>query len=310
MFYISTISVSRGKDFFFDPNPITNELLHDERMQAVYYNFKSKDSLCITPDKEASSLMLYVLEGKMVFRAPSREVELCQNDSLLLSQFSESAVLAALCDSKCLGISTSHSQHVSSSNELMNMIEAVEKKDVYTHGHSRRVALYSGIIGLALATDYDIITLGKAADLHDIGKISIPIEILQKPGKLTTEEYDIVKTHSMETYRLLLPACGEEIAMAARQHHERLDGSGYPDGLKGDEICLNAKIIAVADVFDALTCKRIYNSRPMSFDEAITYLEGLPQHYDQKLVALLRQKSDDGTLQRTEIHTSFLDNSE
>lgn len=299
------IKISRGNDFFFDKNPITKELLSDERMQTVYYNFKDKDSLGITPDKDASSLMLYILEGKMVFRTSSGEIELCQNDSMLLSEFADSGVLAALCESKCLTISTSHSQHIDGSNELMNMVEAVETKDVYTHGHSRRVALYAIAIATAYASDYDIITLGKAADLHDIGKIVIPIEILQKPGKLTEEEYDIIKTHALESYNILLPVYGHEVAMIARQHHERLDGSGYPDGRKGDEISLNARIVAIADVFDALTCKRIYNSRPMSFDEALCYLEGLPSHYDSNLVALLREKERDGSLKKNHIHTSF-----
>lgn len=301
------IKISRGEDFFSDKNPITQELLADERMQVVYYNFRDKDGLGVTPDKDPSSLMLYILEGEMEFRTSSQEIKLFKNDSMLLSGFTESGMLKALRESKCLSISTCHSQRIDGSNELMDMVEIVDKKDVYTHGHSRRVAQYAITIATAYASDYDVITLGKAADLHDIGKISIPIEILQKPGKLTKEEYDIIKTHAMETYNILYPIYGEVLAMIARQHHERLDGSGYPDGLKEDEILFDAKIIAIADVFDALTCKRIYNNRTMSFDEALTYLEGLPHHYDHQLVSLLREKERDGTLDKIEINTSFLE---
>lgn len=301
--FISGITFSSGRDFITDPNPITKELLKDAHAQLVYYNFYSKDSLAITPDKDAASLILYVLEGSLTLYTNDKETQLGPNDSVMFSCIKESSMLTAQAPSKCLGISTGHSQHVASSNELMAMIEAVEQKDVYTHGHSRRVCLYANTIALELDPGYDIITLGNAADLHDIGKVNVPVGILRKPGKLTCEEYDIIKRHPGDSYELLLPL-GEEIARAAGQHHERLDGSGYPNGLKGDEICLNARLIAVADVFDALTCKRVYND-PVSFEDAVAYLESSSGHYDSKVVAVLKKKVLDGTLLRKDILSSF-----
>lgn len=303
--YMDSIKLSRGSDFISDPNPITKELLKDTTMQLVYYNFYKKDSLAITPDKEQASLILYILEGSMILYTKEREICLEKNDSVMFSDVEESWILTAQIDSKCLGVSTSHSQHVDSSNELMAMIEEVEKKDVYTSGHSRRVCMYVGTIALEMDPGYDIITLGNAADLHDIGKINVSIDILRKPGRLTKEEYDIIKQHPVDSGELLRPV-GEAVAMAARQHHERMDGSGYPEGLKGDEICLNARLIAVADVFDALTCKRVYNN-PVDPEEAVAYLESCGGQYDQNIVAILKKKVLDGTLRRKEIITSFVE---
>lgn len=277
-------------------------------MQIVYYNFNQKDSLAITPDEKGGSLALYVLEGHLTLYGNNKETHLHQNDSVMFSELDESSMLTAQSASKCLGISTSPSQHVASSNELRAMIDTVEKRDVYTYGHSRRVCLYANSIALEMDPKYNIITLGNAANLHDIGKINVPIDILRKPGKLTKEEYDIIKKHPIDTYQLI-KSVGEEVAKAARQHHERLDGSGYPDGLKGDEICMNARLIAVADVFDALTCKRVYNE-PRSFEEAAAYLESCNDQFDQNVVAILKKKIQDGTLERKEISYSFLEEKE
>lgn len=298
------INLSRGQSFFTDPNPITRELLKDSRLQLVYYNFNSKDSLAITRGKESSSLIIYVLSGEMTLSTAGVETVLSDNDSFIFTDVQESYLLTAISTAKCLGVSTSLSQHVASSNELMSMIEIVEEKDVYTHGHSRRVCMYSTIIALDLSADYDIVPLGSAADLHDIGKINIPLSILQKPGKLTKSEYDTIKKHPMDAYHMLQNS-GEDVAMAVRQHHERMDGSGYPDAVKGEDICINARIIAISDVFDALTCKRIYNE-PISFIEAIEYLESCSGQYDQSLVAILKKKVYDGTLERKAIHSSFI----
>lgn len=271
----------------------------------VYYHFKQKDSLAVTSDDNGGSLILYVLEGHLTLYSNNRETHLHKDDSVIFSKQYESAMLTAQSASKCLGISTSPSQQVASSNELKAMIDTVEKRDIYTYGHSRRVCLYANAIALDMDPEYNIIELGNAANLHDIGKINVPIDILRKPGKLTKEEYDIIKQHPIDTYQLI-QSVGENVARSARQHHERLDGSGYPDGLKGDEICMNARLIAVADVFDALTCKRVYNE-PRSFEDAVAYFESCNGQFDQNVVAVLKKKIQDGTLERREISYSFVE---
>lgn len=113
--------------------------------------------------------------------------------------------------------------------------------------------------------DYDIEQIAQASIMHDIGKIAIPDAVLNKPGRLTPEEFEIMKTHTVQGEQLLekIPELKENLAYEyakdiARHHHERWDGRGYPDGLKGDEISPWAQIVSLADVYDALSCKRIY----------------------------------------------------
>jgi len=143
-------------------------------------------------------------------------------------------------------------------NTVKALAAAIDAKDAYTHGHSFRVAKFSLAIGNKLnLNDKALADLEVAAYMHDLGKIGIPEEILGKPGKLTTEEFNEVKRHPVLTSKILEPIkLPDFIVEGAVLHHERLDGSGYPFGLKGQKIPLFARIIAVADVFDALTSSR------------------------------------------------------
>ncbi|MGD9579945.1 MAG: HD domain-containing phosphohydrolase [Vampirovibrionia bacterium] len=138
--------------------------------------------------------------------------------------------------------------------------EALDEKDNYTHGHSKRVTLYSLILGRAM--NLDTATLEKlqlAGLLHDIGKIGTPENILNKPGGLTHEEFDVIKKHPRKGKDILKNIKQlKEIAGWLRSHHEKFDGSGYPDALKGEEIPLPARILAVADTYDAMTSDRSY----------------------------------------------------
>jgi HD-GYP domain-containing protein (c-di-GMP phosphodiesterase class II) len=156
---------------------------------------------------------------------------------------------------------------------IIALVAAVEARDPYTHGHSSSVAHISEQLGARMGLKGEALeTLHLAALLHDIGKIGIPDHILLKPGKLTDEEFDNIREH---------PARGEQIVSkisalrnclpGIRHHHERLDGSGYPDGLSGDAITLEARIIAVADVFDAMTSDRPYRG-PMSIEQALAII--------------------------------------
>lgn len=139
----------------------------------------------------------------------------------------------------------------------------IDGKDAYTNGHSYRVAQYTTMIGKKLGLDQE--TLDKYYNiglLHDIGKISIPDAILTKPGKLTPEEFDIIKSHAQRGYEILKDVkIQEDIAAGAHYHHERFDGKGYPDGLEGKDIPQVARIIAVADAFDAMSSTRSYRKK-------------------------------------------------
>ena len=153
---------------------------------------------------------------------------------------------------------------------VKSLVAAIDAKDAYTKGHSHRVYAMSVRIGERFGLSEDVLqTLTWSALLHDVGKIAIPHRILCKPGRLTPEEFEIIKTHPergclviqpIPQFRSLLPGI--------RHHHERFDGRGYPDGLAGRDIPLMARIIAVADTFDAMVSTRAYrDARP--FDDAI-----------------------------------------
>lgn len=166
---------------------------------------------------------------------------------------------------------TSERNHIQAISALAS---AVDAKDPYTNNHSRNVAAY--VISIASRMKLpanEISLLNNAALLHDIGKIGIPESILNKVGPLTDEEYDIIKTHPEVGYNILRPvtAFGSFIK-AVRYHHERYDGKGYPAGLSGKEIPFHARILAVADCFDAMTSNRVYRNSP-GIDYAISEIK-------------------------------------
>ena len=138
--------------------------------------------------------------------------------------------------------------------------EAVDAKDRYTSGHSKRVAEYARMLSKRMGmSKEEQDEIYRAGLLHDIGKIRIPVEIINKAGKLTDEEYNIIKIHPVTSYNILRGIAGSNlIAIAAKYHHERYDGKGYPNGLAGDTIPLAARILAVADTYDAMTSNRSY----------------------------------------------------
>ena len=147
-------------------------------------------------------------------------------------------------------------------NVVKSLVYAVEAKDVYTRGHSERVNRYCMLMADRLDLDKkQKEVLNWASILHDIGKIGIPESILNKPGPLNDEEYKVIKGHPKKGYDILKPLEQLSSSLAGiTHHHERYDGKGYPDGLKGEEIPFLARIIAVADTFDAMTSTRAYRS--------------------------------------------------
>ena len=143
---------------------------------------------------------------------------------------------------------------------ILALVDAVEAKDRETFGHVRRVSGYALAAGKRLGlSPSSLRMLALAAEMHDVGKISVPSSILAKPGPLTPPEYDIVKTHTSRGYEIAEQVAAlRELSIVIRSHHERFDGAGYPDGLAGEAIPLFARIITVVDSYDAMTSKRPY----------------------------------------------------
>ena len=152
--------------------------------------------------------------------------------------------------------------------------KVVDMKDTYTNGHSTRVANYTAMLARELGYDEDTVEkYYRIALLHDVGKIGVPPEVLNKPGKLTDEEFETIKSHASKGYDALKEiSIMPELAVGAQAHHERPDGKGYPNHLKGDEIPRVAQIIAVADCFDAMYSNRPYRNR-MNFDKAVSIIQ-------------------------------------
>ncbi|MDZ4277621.1 MAG: HD-GYP domain-containing protein [Dehalococcoidia bacterium] len=164
---------------------------------------------------------------------------------------------------------------------ILELVDAVELKDVETFGHVRRVSGYALAVGKRLGLPpAELRALVLAAEMHDVGKISIPTSILAKPGPLTDEEFAVVKTHTERGHAIAERVQAlRSLAPVIRAHHERLDGSGYPDGLAGDEIPLLARIVAVADTYDAITSRRPYR-------EAKGHVEAMAELFREKGVRL------------------------
>ncbi len=169
-----------------------------------------------------------------------------------------------------------------------------ELNDEYTGNHIRRVSSYCEAVAKALGCSAEFVEqITYSSPMHDIGKISVPSDILGKPGKLTPDEFEIIKQHTVNGARILdgIPflTMAREIAM---YHHERYDGTGYPTGLSGDAIPLSGRIVAVADVFDALISRRPYKE-PYSFEESINIMSTeAGKHFDPQVLGVFLGLSD------------------
>lgn len=157
---------------------------------------------------------------------------------------------------------------------LMAMGASIEAKDPYTVGHCARIAAYSTLLGEALElSPEELRALRIAGSVHDIGKIGVPDAILLKPGPLTEHEWVIMRQHTLVGERICRPLRSfQSVLPIIRSHHEKQDGSGYPDGLRGDKVPLLARIMQIADVFDALATERPYKAA-MSCEEALRQMQ-------------------------------------
>ena len=189
---------------------------------------------------------------------------------------------------------------------IVRLSRAAEYRDPETGAHIQRMSNYSRLIANQIGlppAEQDLIL--RAAPMHDVGKIAIRDEILLKPGKLDAEEFAIMKTHAVKGYELLRGSASsllDAAALIAWTHHEKFDGSGYPRGLAGDAIPLHGRIVAVADVFDALTSERPYK-KAWKIEDAVRNLEeGAGSHFDPHCVDAFVARLDDALAIRARFH--------
>lgn len=182
---------------------------------------------------------------------------------------------------------------------ITTIANTIDAKDEYTQGHSQRVSEYSAVIARELGlSNKEIQDIRSIALLHDIGKIGVPDAVLNKPGKLTREEFQLMKQHTVIGSEILkdigmLPG----IDIGAKYHHERYDGNGYPEGLKGEEIPFIARIIAVADAYDAMTSNRVYRNHLADQDVLREMKQGIGKQFDPGAARVMVSLMENGQLE-------------
>jgi len=179
---------------------------------------------------------------------------------------------------------------------IFTISEIAEQRSNETGKHVKRVALYSRLLAKAIGlSDKEADNIYVASSMHDIGKMGTPDSVLKKPGKLTDEEMEVMKNHANLGYKMLHSSKRDIFKMSAsiaNEHHEKYDGSGYPNGLKGEDINLYARIVALADVFDALGSRRVYKDK-WNMDDILKLIrEERGKHFDPKIVDMLFENID------------------
>lgn len=212
-------------------------------------------------------------------------LDLARMDASLDDAFAQRAARAAL-----VGNDETMARHLLQAT--LEMVRAVELKDAYTRGRADRVALFAGIIASEVSgANEELIRL--AGRVHDVGKISIPQAILNKTDRLTDEEFNVVRSHPVRSWEMLRNLFDNETILGvARHHHERWDGQGYPDGLEGTAIPLEARIVTVADSLDALTSARAFR-KAMLWSEAVEEIaDGAGTRYDPGVITAFEKVQD------------------
>ena len=239
-------------------------------------------------DEWAGFEFIYVLAGELILNDGKERIALHPGDYLHHRGLPKRAYFQAETEADFLMVSSPPSYHLvrKEIQALMALARSVEEKDAATEGHCKRLERLAVATGERLGlADQRLIDLSYAAYLHDVGKVKVPAEILNKAEPLTEEEWKEMRRH---------PEYGEEMlkekeflraaARIVRAHHERYDGRGYPDGLKGEQIPLEARIIAVVDAYDAITSERPYQpalAKKKAFDEL---KKGAGSQFDERVV--------------------------
>jgi response regulator RpfG family c-di-GMP phosphodiesterase/pSer/pThr/pTyr-binding forkhead associated (FHA) protein len=260
---------------------LANDAVHDDRFVAS----KSIAAMNIRSVMCAPLINQGVVLGVIYVDNREKPGNFDEDDTALLSALASQSAVAI--DNSRLYENIQQAYH----EAILALMNTVEAKDEYTRGHSQRVS--RGALGIAREmglSEKESKEIQTAAELHDIGKIGVRDLIIGKESSLSTMEFDLMKDHVVTGENIIKPI--EYLRFAGpmiRHHHERYDGGGYPDGLKGDEIPLGARIIGVIDAFDAMTTQRPYNE-PLSFEEALDEFETLKgKQFDHEVVdALIR----------------------
>lgn len=233
--------------------------------EIIYHKLQPDSSWAMGPDEDWNGLeYIYILSGKLIYHTDEKTIVLSSGQAFSAAPIRKYTNFQSIGVSEFIYVSSQPVFHNYShlTKDLLDLAISIEEIDGYTVDHCERIKHYSMLVGKALELSTKQITLlNLASFFHDVGKVRVPLEILQKPGKLTAEEWEIMKNHTTYGRQLLeethIPLL-TEIGQIVEQHHERYDGKGYPFCLKKEQITIEASIISVVDSFDAMTTDRVY----------------------------------------------------
>ena len=265
----------------------TFKLLHTHARSELTEVSLHKDArLILTPAGEVIETF-YLISGQLGGELAGEPCVFGQGDTIVTENLCDPLILTALTNTRLLYITEQPQFHTFSErlSELKQLAVEVELKDGYTAGHCERLQELSYNTGVTLGlSSAQLHLLDFGAYLHDVGKIRVPLSILNKPGKLTPDEWNVIKKHAEYGRELLSSTSMREAGLIVEQHHERFDGSGYPYGLSGNDITVEAAIVAVADTFDAMTTDRPYRKAM----DAVAALDEIQRyagvHYPKEIV--------------------------
>lgn len=247
--------------------------------EIIHHRLTAGSRWVIGPEEGWNALEhLFVLSGCLVWQSPAGEKIIKTGDSISAVPVKKDAFFIAKTNTEFLYVSSRPVFHHYSQTvqQMMELTVSVEEKDGYTADHCQRIKDLSMLVGDKLGLlPNQMYELNLGAFLHDIGKVKVPENILGKPGSLTPEEWSIMKLHTVFGREMLQQSPIPNLVSAAaivEQHHERIDGSGYPHGLRGSEILVGSLIVAVVDSFDAMTTDRVYK-KGRSKEEALAEIE-------------------------------------
>lgn len=269
-------------------------LAQGDGLEIMRQTIMADATLWVTPAATAETLEFFcLLSGALTIHLDDQEIELTAGDSFYVENLHEEVFLKAKAETELLYITNSSLFELVNSfqGDLDKLLREINDKDQITYVHSKQVMKYSIELFRRLPSERQGISADEmvtAALFHDVGKCFVPDEILKKRGRLNPEEWRYIIKHPHHSARLLRPRFGSKVAEIAQNHHERLDGSGYPFGLRADEISFESKIVAVADVFDAMTTDRGYN-QVLTFRQAAAELCQLKEQFDRRITHVLAE---------------------
>lgn len=270
-------------------------LMRRDNLEVMTQKISGEATVWLSPADEASCVeFFYVLDGEIsIHTAQSQTASVClkKGDSFFAEGLSSDVRITTKNTAELLYISNQamFDSLLSFQGDLNELLKDIDEKDNVTLKHSQNVmTLTVRLLDILNYKDLPFDMIAAAALFHDIGKCYTPDKILKKQGRLEPEEYSIMKRHAADSAAILRQKYGDVVANVAGAHHERLDGSGYPDGLTSEQIPFSAKVIAVADVYEAMTAQRDYNKvkTPIA---AVEELKSLPEQFDISVVEALEK---------------------